>query len=233
MKGATPSAEASPQPGIQEQLASHRVRGVRLWRWFFRHLYTTLAWAYDAVAWLSSFGRWSAWRRTGFRWIAPGDRLLEVGCGTGQLLLESLARGDQPIAVDASPQMARITMRRLRRRGHPSIVARAQAQALPFAGGTFHAALSTFPTEYIFDPVALAEIHRTLAPGGELVVVISGRILPVFLWDRISRWVYDVAGQAPRPDPSWLTPFEAAGFAARFETVEIPGASVFHILARV
>ena len=78
---------------------------------------------------------------------------------------------------------------------------------------------------------SLAELHRTLAPGGELVVVISSRILPVFLWDRLSRWVYDLAGQAPRPQPSWLSPFEAAGFAARFEIVEIPGASVFHILA--
>ncbi len=229
--GPARSPEAQPRAEPAGHPAKTRAQGVRLWRWFFRHLYTTLAWAYDAVAWLSSFGRWASWRRTGFRWIAPGERLLEVGCGTGQLLVESLARGDQPIAVDASPQMSRITMRRLRRRGHPSVVARAQAQALPFARGAFHIALSTFPTEYIFDPLALAELHRTLAPRGRLVVVISGRILPVFLWDRLSRWVYDLAGQAPLPDPSWLSPFEAAGFAARFETVEIPGASVFQILA--
>jgi SAM-dependent methyltransferase len=123
-------------------------------------------------------------------------------------------------------------MRRLRRRGHPSIVAQAQAQALPFAGGAFHAALSTFPTEYIFDPVALTEIRRTLAPGGELVVVISSRILPVFLWDRVSRWVYDVAGQAPRPDPSWLAPFEAAGFQLALGRSR-PGASVFQAFWRV
>jgi ubiquinone/menaquinone biosynthesis C-methylase UbiE len=204
---------------------------VRLWRWFFGHLYTTLAWAYDAVAWLSSFGRWSSWRRTGLRSIVPGRRLLEVGCGTGRLLVDSLARGDQTIAVDASPQMARITMRRLRQRGRPAVVARARAQALPFAGGFFHAALSTFPSEYIFDPDVLAELHRILAPGGALVVVFSARILPVFLWDRLSRWVYDLAGQAPQPDPRWLSSFEAAGFAARFEIVEIPGASVFHIVA--
>ncbi len=231
MMGAKIAAAGRPQPRTPEGAASDRPPGVRLWRWFFRHLYTTIAWAYDSVAWLSSFGRWSAWRRTGFRWIAPGGRLLEVGCGTGRLLIESLARGDRPIAVDASSQMARITMKRLRRRGHPSVVARAQAQALPFARGAFHTALSTFPSEYVFDPATLAELHRTLAPGGTLVVVISGRIRPVFLWDRLSRLVYDLAGQAPRPDPSWLSPFETAGFAAHFETVEIPGASVFHILA--
>jgi len=228
---AAPTSKSSPRPETPEGPSKTRTRGARLWRWFFSHLYTTLAWAYDAVAWLSSFGRWPSWRRTGFRWIVPGRRLLEVGCGTGHVLVESLARGDQTIAVDASPQMARITMRRLRRRGRPAVVARAQARDLPFTGGFFHAALSTFPSEYIFDPDALAELHRILAPGGALIVVFSARILPVFLWDWLSRWVYDLAGQAPRPDPSWLAPFEAAGFSARFETVEIPGASVFHIVA--
>jgi len=203
----------------------------RFWRWFFRHLYTTFAWAYDGVAWASSFGRWSAWRRTALRGPAPGQRLLEVGCGTGHLLAESLSRGDRVIAVDASPQMTHISVRRLRRRGQPSVVTLALVQALPFPGGAFPAAISTFPSEYIFDPAALAELHRVLAPGGALTIVISARILPRFLWDRLSRWLYDRTGQAPLPDPIWLAPFEAAGFSARFETVEIPRASVLHIVA--
>ena len=199
--------------------------------WFFRHLYTTFAGSYDAVAWISSFGRWSAWRRTGLLAIAPGTRFLEIGCGTGHLLAEALARGDQPIAIDASRQMTRLTGRRLRRRGRASVVARARASALPFSAAAFPAALSTFPSEYIFDPAALTELRRVLAPGSTLTVVLSARILPRFVWDRLSRWLYEWTGQAPPPDPMWLAPFKAAGFAAHFETVEVPRASVVHVVA--
>jgi len=220
-----------PQRSEPELPAKLSPSVTRFFRWFFRHLYTTFAWAYDGVAWASSFGRWSAWRRTALRGLAPGQRLLEVGCGTGHLLAESLSRGDRVIAIDASPQMTRISMRRLRRMGQPSVVARAQVQSLPFAAGAFPAALSTFPSEYILETAALAELHRVLAPRAALTVVLSARILPRFVWDRLSRWLYDRTGQAPPPDPMWLAPFEAAGFTARFETVDVPRATVLHIVA--
>jgi ubiquinone/menaquinone biosynthesis C-methylase UbiE len=127
--------------------------------------------------------------------------------------------------------MTQITVRRLRRRRQAPVVARAQVQALPFPAMAFPAAVATFPSEYIFEPAAVAEIRRVLAPGAALTVVISARILPQFVWDRISRWLYDTTGQAPPPDPKWLAPFEAAGFAVRYEKVEVPRASVLHIVA--
>jgi ubiquinone/menaquinone biosynthesis C-methylase UbiE len=200
-------------------------------RWFFGHLYTTLAWSYDAVAWLSSLGQWSAWRRTALLRLAQGSPALEVGFGTGHLQVEGALRGLHLFGVDASPQMARLTRRRLRRAGLPPAIVRAQAQALPFLTGALGSVFSTFPSEYIFDVTALAEIQRVLAVEGSLVVVLSARIRPRFPWEHVTRWLYELTGQAPGPDPKWLVPFHQAGFAARYETVEVPGALVLQIIS--
>lgn len=203
----------------------------RLLRWFFHHLYTTWAWAYDAVAWISSLGEWSAWRRTVLTWLPHVGRSLELGFGTGHLLVEAEHQGLHPFGADASSQMARLALRRVRRNRIPARILRAQAQALPFAPGSFAAVFATFPSEYIFDPACLAEIRRLLEPSGKLVVVFSARIRPRFLWQHLTRWLYDWSAQAPRADPKWLSPFTQAGFDARFEVVEVPGASVVQIIA--
>jgi ubiquinone/menaquinone biosynthesis C-methylase UbiE len=202
-------------------------------RWFFRHLYTTLAWAYDVVAWLSSFGQWSTWRRTALDRVPPGSTFLELGYGTGHLLVEAQQRGLRSIGVDASAQMAGIAARRLRRAGLRPAAVRALAEALPLAGGSFPLAIATFPSEYIFDPAALAEIHRVLIRGGSLAVALSAPIRPRFLWERLTRWLYEHTGQAPGPEARLLEPFRRVGFVARFETVEVPGASVHYIIADV
>ncbi|MBF8256131.1 MAG: Methyltransferase type 11, partial [Anaerolineales bacterium] len=186
-------------------------------RWFFRHLYTTLAWSYDAVAWLSSLGQWSAWRRTALPRVPPGSSVLELGFGTGHLQVEAGRRGLHLFGVDASAQMARLTLGRLRRARLPLSIVRAQAQALPFlshAGSAF----TTFPSEYIFDPITLVEIRRVLVSDGLLIVVLSARIRPRFPWEHVTRWLYDRTGQAPGPDSKWLDPFLQAGLAARYET---------------
>jgi len=200
-------------------------------RWFFRELYTSWAWSYDAVAWLSSLGGWSAWRRTALPQVPPGSPVLELGFGTGVLQVEAGRRGLHLFGVDASAQMVRLTGRRLRRAGLPLSIVQAQAQALPIPSCAVGSAFSTFPSEYIFDAKTLVEIRRVLVSDGPLIVVLSARIRPRFPWEHVTRWLYDWTGQAPGPDPKWLDPFLQAGFAARFETVEVPGASVLQIIA--
>ena len=51
----------------------------------YRLLYNELAWAYDAVSWAVSLGRWDVWRRAALPYVR-GDHVLEVGFGTGALL---------------------------------------------------------------------------------------------------------------------------------------------------
>lgn len=223
-RGTIPRDRPDPLPGAGPL--------ARLMRWFFHHLYTTIAFTYDAVAWLSSFGAWDAWRRTALLDLPPGNPILEIGSGTGHLLAQALAAGHRAFAADASPQMTRLTLRRLRRARQPAVIARAQAQALPFGKAAFAVCISTFPSEYILDPATLSEIRRVVAPGGRLVIVASVHIRPRAPWEYFVRGLYALTGQAPIPNDRWLDPVRRAGFEGRFNIVSIPGADVVQIVGR-
>jgi SAM-dependent methyltransferase len=187
--------------------------------------------------WLASTipfaGHWRTWQRL----VLPrlrGRDVLEVGCGTGTLLADMTAAGYTCAAVDRSPQMVAATRSRLRRRSSStaSRVLQASVEALPFANASFDCVVSTFPTDYIFDLAALREIVRVLRPGGRLVVVLGGMLLPANVllvpFVAIQALVY---GRAPARRPAaeaaadvqhadaLLSRLHAAGMDARRETV--------------
>lgn len=154
---------------------AHGTWAARLCRWATHRLYDRLAWAYDPVAWLVSLGQWAEWRRRALDYLPPG-RILEVGFGTGELLIEMGRRGMDAYGLDLSPQMHRIVAGKMRRRSVALPVVRADARAIPFAGGSFAAVVATFPAEYIMAPETLREVARVLADaspdgrGGRFVV---------------------------------------------------------------
>jgi len=141
------------------------------WRDFLlARLYRELAWSYDLVSWLVSLGRWDHWRRVALRYLGPG-RVLEVGCGTGHLLL-AMAREGRPLwGCDLSSPMLRQARRRMRRAGREVSLCQARVQALPFAEAAFGAVVCTFPSGYIAEGQTWAEFERVLLPGGRIVVV--------------------------------------------------------------
>jgi SAM-dependent methyltransferase len=148
-------------------------------RWLFELLYRnrTLYWLASTIPFA---GQWRVWQRLALDRVTGVDTL-EVGCGIGTLLGDTLARGYHARAVDRSPQMVAATRRELRRRGlnvAPDMVQQASVQALPFADASFDSIISTFPTDYIADPAALAEITRVLRPGGRLIIVLGASLLP-------------------------------------------------------
>ncbi|MGH2522444.1 MAG: class I SAM-dependent methyltransferase, partial [Anaerolineales bacterium] len=136
-----------------------------LLRLFFRLLYYEMAWTYDWVSWFVSRGQWRGWQRTALPYLR-GRRVLEVAHGTGNLLLDMVALGFEPVGFDLSPAMSRITQRKLRAHNLAGRIplGRGHVQALPFADGVFPSILSTFPTEFIVDPAAIAEFYRVLQP---------------------------------------------------------------------
>src|SRR5207302_10197600 len=84
---------------------------------------------------------------------------------------------------EQSPQMvaaARDTLRR-RKLGKNTTVLQGSAQHLPFPAASFDTVVSTFPTEYIYDPDTIAEVERVLRPAGRLIVAEGANILPVGL----------------------------------------------------
>lgn len=187
----------------------------RFMRFFFHLLYHPFAFTYDLVAWVVSFGRWNDWVLSIFPLI-EGTRILELGHGPGHLLRFLRDRELAPVALDESIQMGRIARRRL---GSKHKLTRGLSQSLPFTSGSFHTVVSTFPSEYIFDPRTLAEVKRVLTSGGKLLVLPAAFPSNAFL-----KWLYKVTGESPETLDETLKerlkrPFVHAGFEVE---VQIP-----------
>ena len=212
-----------------EQLADQFLK--KLLRWFFTQLYTRLAWAYDLVAWTTSMGQWKTWQSAALETLPDGD-LLEVGHGTGHLLL-NLARAKRKIiGIDSSIQMGRIAARRLKRNGHRPNVIRSFVQHLPLPSSHFSCVLSTFPSEYIFDPDTLCEVQRVLQPDGIFIVICTVNIIGRSIPDRFAAWLYRITGQTGEPGDNWSQPFTQVGFHAQLNYVQQERAVVQRIVAR-
>jgi ubiquinone/menaquinone biosynthesis C-methylase UbiE len=138
--------------------------------WATEQLYGPLAWAYDAVAWVVSFGYWQQWRLDALRYLQPGA-VLEVGFGTGELLLAMAEQGCQVTGLEPSAQMHKVTARKLRRRKENVSRVRGNAEAIPLAAGSFANVIITFPSNYILREATLGEIYRVLNIDGYCVVV--------------------------------------------------------------
>lgn len=188
----------------------------RFMRFFYFLLYHPFAFTYDLVAWVVSFGKWNDWVLSIFPFI-EGTRILELGHGPGHLQRFLLDQGLSPVAVDESTQMGRIAKRRL---GGKHKLTRGIAQALPFSPEVFETVVSTFPSEYIFDPQTLKEIRRVLVKNGKLIVLPA-----VFPSNRFLIWLYKVTGENPESLNAILIermaePFKKAGFQVKVSTMK-------------
>jgi ubiquinone/menaquinone biosynthesis C-methylase UbiE len=105
----------------------------------------------------------------------PGERVLEVGPGTGYYSLdvaEWISPGGKLDVVDLQREMVDHTMRRAREGGVSNLVASvADARQLPYESASFDAAyLVAVLGEVPDQAAALGELARVLRPGGRLVV---------------------------------------------------------------
>jgi demethylmenaquinone methyltransferase/2-methoxy-6-polyprenyl-1,4-benzoquinol methylase len=129
---------------------------------------------YDLLCELLGLGRRfqrSVLARLGLR---GEERLIDVGCGTGTLLAETLRRhsGVTAAGVDADPEILAIAARRLRRYGARVTLHIARAEALPFPDASFDHLTFTYLLRYVDDPAAtLAELVRVTRPGGTVAML--------------------------------------------------------------
>ena len=171
--------------------------------------------------------------------VAPGDRVLDVGCGTGVLAGAASGRvGASGRVVGIDPNEPMLTV--ARRRPEPVEWWSASAEAIPFAGSTFDRVVSQFALMYFADRArGLAEMARVTAPGGRVAVATwaAAEESPGYaaLIDVTGRTLGEAAADALRApfclgDATTLGALVAASFAdvevrrhhgvARFDSIE-------------
>ena len=102
--------------------------------------------------------------------MTPGSRVLDVGCGTGELLRRLRAKYPEAVlaGLDPVPEMLAVARDKLSGREDLRI---GYADSLPWASGTFDAVVSCNMFHYISHPIqALKEMARVLRPNGVIVL---------------------------------------------------------------
>jgi len=108
--------------------------------------------------------------------VRPGDRVLDIGCGTGQSTREAAraAVGGSVLGVDLSAQAVELARRLSEQEGLRNVTFRqADAQVHRFPPRHFDLCISRFGTMFFADPVAaFANTGTALRPGGRLVILV-------------------------------------------------------------
>ncbi len=171
-------------------------------------LFEPVAETYDRYARLLSFGQDGRWRSFLVSRIeaAPGDRVLDLACGTAAVALELVRRyGCDVVGVDQSAPMLNEARRRVASAGEGARVDLrvARAERLPFDDGAFDAATFTYLLRYVDDPAAtLRELARVLAPGGRIASLdffVPERQAVTLLWTAYMRAGLPLLGSAISP----------------------------------
>lgn len=188
-----------------------------------RAMFDTIAPTYERINTLFSFGRDRAWRRelVHAAKVARGDAVLDVACGTGDVVraFERDSTAGSVVGADFSTQM----LAGAQHRSTPiASWCQADAQSLPFADGSFDVVSCAFGVRNFQDlSRGFSEMHRVLRPGGRIVILeftrpenrlvravhefYSGKIMPVLAgW--ISRDSTGAYRYLPRSVVTFLDP---------------------------
>ena len=158
--------------------------------------------------------------------LPKGGLTLEIGCGTGGLLVAAARAGREIVGVDVASRWLVVARRRLADHGLAARLVAAQAERLPWPDATFDSVVADSVLEHLDDPSeALREWLRVLKPGGALVVWSPNRFTlttdpHLGLWGvgwLPRSWVpryLSLRGRTDWPPPT-LSPFQAARLARR------------------
>lgn len=217
----------------------------RLVQFGFRLLYNEMAFTYDWVSKFVSLGAWRCWQRASLSHLGinPGDLVLELAHGTGDLQLDLHAQSYRTIGYDLSAHMGRIASHKLRKNGIEPRLLRGKAQHLPFAPNTFDVLVCTFPSDFILAPATLSEAHRVIKPGAHLVIVFNGVFTTGGMSERFLEFLYRITGQRDGSDDTGekaleeayrhvITTFETAGFTAHVEQEPCPRSIAVVVVAQ-
>ena len=144
-------------------------------RRYVRRLFATIADRYDLITVVLSFGRDRCWKRRLIELaaIGPRDRVLDLACGTGDLLFAAAGRARLAVGADITHrmlQLARIRGQGSGARWEAAPLITADMLALPFGEARFDVVTTGYGLRNVPGlRAALVEMHRVLAPGGRLL----------------------------------------------------------------
>jgi demethylmenaquinone methyltransferase / 2-methoxy-6-polyprenyl-1,4-benzoquinol methylase len=172
-----------------------------------REMFTRLAWRYDLVNDVMSFGMHRAWKRQTVRLALQGaaspGRWLDLCCGTGDMafLAERMAgAGTRVVGADFTLPMLAVGRRREIRDRQRTAFVQADALSLPFLDGAFDVITVGYGLRNIADPEsALREMLRVLAPAGRCVVLDFGKPR-----NRIASSLYRAFLRTMMPAVGWI-----------------------------
>jgi len=141
----------------------------------------TIHWAnrYDLFVSLVMLGRAATFRRhtADLAHLQSGERVLDVGCGTGDLTLaieKQVGPNGKVVGIDAASEMITYARQKATRLGSVADFRVEPVEALSFADHTFDVVISSLAFHHFPAPLkeqALVEIRRVLKPGGRVLIV--------------------------------------------------------------
>jgi demethylmenaquinone methyltransferase/2-methoxy-6-polyprenyl-1,4-benzoquinol methylase len=146
-------------------------------------MFDAIARRYDTLNHLLSAGFDRRWRRKAVDALGftGRERVLDMCTGTGDLAIEAVTsragQAAEVVGADFSSEMLHLAAGKVRRAGLDSRIRllRGDATSVPFANGTFDAAMVAFGIRNVLDPdAACREFHRVLRSGGRLAILEFG-----------------------------------------------------------
>jgi demethylmenaquinone methyltransferase/2-methoxy-6-polyprenyl-1,4-benzoquinol methylase len=170
-------------------------------------VFTSVAGNYDLMNDLMSGGMHRLWKN---RFVAkvkprPGEQILDMAGGTGDIAFRMAAKGAKVTVSDINPDMLAVGKELARRQGNDGLKWKVEnAEKLTFADASFDAYTIAFGIRNVTDiPAALREAHRVLKRGGRFYVLeFSTSEWPGFgqLYDRYSEHLIPRIGKAVAKD---------------------------------
>jgi ubiquinone/menaquinone biosynthesis methyltransferase len=139
-------------------------------RRYVRRLFATIADRYDFITQFLSYGQDRRWKRRLVQLAAvkPSDRVLDLACGTGDILSGAAPGPRAGVGLDITHRMLQLA----RDRGRRGMWVCGDMTALPLRAGTFDVVTTGYGLRNVPDLAgAVREIDRVLAPNGRLLAL--------------------------------------------------------------
>lgn len=160
--------------------------------------------------------------------LAPGRRVLEIGCGAGTFTEELAKTGATVTAIDLSDAL--IAQARARVPGDNVTIRAVDAEATGFADGSFDAVVGMSILHHLNVGPALAEAWRVLAPGGALVFSEPNMLNPQVAVEKNVKFIGRRLGNSPDETAFFRWPLKLALERAGFVDVSITPFDFLHPL---